>query len=91
MKELETIQQFFEGLIDFFFDPCRGDEEQQEVIKIIQNSIMNKRLGRQLLPENPMDSLCSNGWNYKDYANSIKEAIENWEAKADIREGQFLS
>lgn len=89
MEEIKKIQTFFEGLIDYFFDPCQTDEGQQEVISLIQNSKMNQRLGHQLLPDNPMQFLCSSGWNYKDYAEAIKTAAEEWKTKTEIREGQF--
>ena len=90
MKELDEIQMFFKGLIDFFFDPCREDEGQEQVIELIQKSKMNERLGRPLLPTNPMDSLCSSGWGYKEYAEAIKSATEQWCSGTDCREAASL-
>lgn len=69
MEDIKRVGKFFEGLIDFFFDPCQKDEFQESVLCLIQNSLMNKRLKRNLIPKDMMDSLCSGGWDYKDYGS----------------------
>lgn len=90
MKDIKVVQKFFEGLIDYFFDPCQQDENHQEVITLIENSKKNGRLRKNLLPDNSMSSLCSSGWNYQDYADAIIAAVEEWRESTEIREGQFV-
>ena len=90
MTDLQTVQQFFEGLIDYFFDPCQDDENHEQVIQLICASKMASRLKRQILPENSLDALKSGGWNYSDYADAIKQAVEEWKLKCDTREGALM-
>lgn len=89
-EDLDKIRKFYIGLFDFFFDPSQKDENHEAVLCLIENSQMNKRLGRSLIPQDMMDSLCSSGFNYKDYANIIREAIDVWEVKCDTREGALI-
>ena len=81
MDNLETIQKFFEGLIEYFFDPCQSDESHEEVLCLIRNSKKNKRLRREIIPQDIMLNLCSSGWDFKDYASAIRKAAEEWEEK----------
>lgn len=74
MSVEEQLQTIFEGLIDYFFDPDFDDETFPAVVLLIKKSKRAQRLGKEILPSNTCDILRSSGWNYHDYAASIKAA-----------------